>query len=92
MTLDHVKQTLDIVALDLSVATDKDNNPTDWFRQWDDTSRTAISVHKDTVAEIQADDKLSTLGIQTEERTSEKGEIYTSVRVVNYKNSIALSL
>jgi hypothetical protein len=83
MTIQDVKNKLGIATLELNTAKDKDGNPTDWMRHWNNDSREAVSIHKDLVGEIQADSNISSLGLQTETRTGEKGD-YQAHRIVKY--------
>lgn len=84
MTITQIKEKLALPTLDLNTANDKDGNPTQWMRAWDNENRVAVSIHKELIAEIQADGNLASLGLQTEKRTGAKGE-YTAHRVVKYK-------
>jgi hypothetical protein len=83
MNLQEIKNKIDIQKFELNTATDKDNNPTEWMRHWDNDNRVAVSIHKDLVGELQADANISSLGLQTEVRTGEQGD-YTAHRVVKY--------
>lgn len=84
MTLAQIKEKLGLQELALNTATDKDENPTDWMRAWDNDNRVAVSIHKELVEEIKADKNISSLGLQTEKRTGSKGD-YTAHRIVKYK-------
>lgn len=83
MNLSQIKSKLNIPALELNTANDKDNKPTDWMRHWDNDNRVAVSIHKELVAEIKADSNISSLGLQSEEREGSKGK-YTAYRIVKY--------
>lgn len=69
--------------LALNTAEDKDGNKTEWMRHWNDDKRVAISIHRDTVALIRANDpKANNLVLQAPEvRQGSKGE-YTAYRIV----------
>lgn len=82
MNLQQIKDALGIPALSLNTAKDKNDQPTDWMRHWDNDNRVAVSIHKDTVKAIQEKQEV-TLGLQTETRTGSKGE-YTAKRIVAY--------
>ena len=82
MLLDEVKAQLGIAQFNLNTAEDEAGNKTEWMRHWDNDNRVAVSLHKDTVAKIQAD-PTTNLGIQTEEREGSKGK-YTAHRIVAY--------
>ena len=78
----EIKSQLGVAQLNLTTSKDASNAPTEWMRHWNNDARVAISIHKDTVAAIQADPTCN-LGIQTEIRKAEKGD-YTSHRIVKY--------
>ena len=82
MDIIEVKAKLGFSSLQLNVAMDKDNKPTDWMRHWDNDKRVAVSIHKDTVTAIKADTSIN-LGLQTETRNGSKGA-YTAYRIVKY--------
>ena len=85
MTLNEVKKDLNIEVFNLNTANDSDGKPTDWLRHWDNDNRVAVSIHKDTFKIVKADKegKMSTLGIQTEEREGAQGP-YKAFRIVNF--------
>lgn len=82
MNIIEIKQELGIAQLNLNTAVDNAGKATDWMRHWDNDSRVAVSIHKDTVTAIKADASCN-LGIQTETRTGSKGD-YTAHRIVKY--------
>lgn len=84
MNLTQIKSKLNISALELNTANDKNDKPTDWMRHWDNDNRIAVSIHKELVAEIQKDSNMSSLGLQSEERDGSKGK-YMAYRIVKYK-------
>ena len=86
MNITELKSKLDIATLELNTANDKEGNPTDWFRHWDNDNRIAVSIHKELVDEIKADTNLASLGLQTETRQGSKGP-YKAHRIVKYKAS-----
>lgn len=91
MNIAQIKSTLGFPELALNTATNADGTPLkdengkegQWLRHWDNDSRTAVSIHKDLLTEIQADSTINTLGLQTETREGEKGN-YTAKRIVKY--------
>lgn len=85
MDITEVKAKLGYSSLQLNTAMDKDNKPTDWMRHWDNDARVAVSIHKDTVAAVKSDATLN-LGLQTEQRTGDKGA-YTAYRIVKYSEA-----
>ena len=83
MTITEIKSKLQITSLELNTATDANDNATEWMRHWDNDNRVAVSIHKELVSELQADANISSLALQTETRTGDKGD-YTAHRVVKY--------
>lgn len=84
MNLQQIKTQLAIPSLELNTANDKDGNPTSWMRHWENSSRVAVSIHKDLIAEIQQDKNINSLGLQKETLKGAQGE-YTAYRIVKYK-------
>lgn len=82
MTIEQIKEQLGMPVLNLNTAKDKDGQPTEWMRHWDNDNRVAVSIHKDTVKAIKTGNG-TTLGTQTETRTGAKGE-YKAIRIVQY--------
>ena len=83
MTLEQIKEKLGLTALELNTATDKDDNPTDWMRHWDNDNRVAVSIHKELVSILKADSNITSLGLQSEKRSGQKGE-YMAYRIVQF--------
>lgn len=83
MTIQEIKTQLSIPSLQLNTAKDINDQPTQWMRHWDNENRVAVSIHKELLAEIKADKTISSLGLQKEERTGEKGS-YMAYRIVKY--------
>jgi len=82
VNINEVKSELGYEVLNLNTANDKDGNPTEWLRHWDNDKRVAVSLHKDTFNAIKAGDA-TTLGLQHETRDGEKGS-YEAVRIVMF--------
>lgn len=80
MNISELKAKLGVETLNLNTAKDTNGNATDWLRHWDNDNRVAISIHKDTVAKIKAENP-STLGIQEETREGNQGA-YIAKRIV----------
>lgn len=80
-TIAEIKTQLGYAVLNLNTANDKDNQPTDWMRHWDNTNRVAVSLHKDTLAKIKANPSMPNLALQQETKTGAQGE-YTAMRIV----------
>lgn len=83
MNLSEIKSKLQIETLSLNTAMDKDNNPTEWMRHWDNENRVAVSMHKELVSELKADPEINSLGLQSETRQGSQGP-YTAFRVVKF--------
>lgn len=80
-TIAEIKGQLGYAVLNLNTALDKDNQPTEWMRHWDNTNRIAVSLHKDTLAKIQSNPSMPNLATQLETKTGAQGD-YTAVRIV----------
>ena len=92
-TLAEIKRVLGVEVLALNTPKDangniridnKTNAPTKWMRHWDNASRTAVSVHADTVAIIKANGpEAQHLVLQGPEVVAaESGQEYTRYRIV----------
>lgn len=80
-TITEIKKNLGYETLNLNTALDKDNQPTEWLRHWDNDNRVAVSLHKETFAKIKANPSMSNLAVQIEEREATQGA-YKAVRIV----------
>lgn len=83
MLLSDIKTKLGISQFNLNTAKDNEGNNTEWMRHWDNENRVAVSIHKDTVAELKKDPNLGPLGLQHEVRKGEQGD-YQAYRIVKY--------
>lgn len=93
--LTEIKKELGLEVLSLNTPTNEDgtvlidtktNAPTRWMRHWDNNRRIAVSIHKDTVAIIQAGGVGATnLVLQPgEERIAETSQTtYMAYRIVS---------
>lgn len=86
MDLKQIKAKLEIPQFELNTATNEAGDKTEWMRHWDNERRIAVSLHKDTVAELKANPKINSLGLQHEQRTGELGT-YESYRIVKYSEA-----
>ena len=91
MNLAQIKNTLGIVALDLTRTKDQDDKPTAWLRNWNNLNRSAVVIHEDTLALIKANPKLTTLALKSEKRMAEgtddePGMEYTNHIIINAEN------
>jgi hypothetical protein len=80
-TIAEIKNQLNYAVLNLNTANDKDNQPTQWLRHWDNDNRVAVSLHKDTLAKIQANPNMPNLAVQQEVKIGAQGN-YTAIRIV----------
>lgn len=80
-TIAEIKGQLGYAVLNLNTANDKDNQPTEWMRHWDNSNRVAISLHKDTLAKIKANPNMSNLVLQQETKSGAQGG-YKAIRIV----------
>lgn len=61
----------------------KASEKTEWLRQWDNENRVSVVIHEEALAKIQANPKISSLGIKETKKTGDKGE-YTVKTIVVY--------
>lgn len=80
-TIAEIKGQLGYAVLNLNTANDKDNQPTEWMRHWDNSNRVAISLHKNTLAKIKANPNMSNLVLQQETKSGAQGD-YKAIRIV----------
>lgn len=80
-TLNEAKAQIGVEVLNLNRATTEDGVATPWFRHWDNNTRVAVSIHEDSVKELQANPENGNVVVQTETRQAAKGE-YISHRLV----------
>lgn len=83
MKLQDIKTKLNIPTFELNTAKNEAGEATEWMRHWDNENRVAVSIHKDTVAELKKDSNLGGLGLQHEVRKGEQGD-YQAYRIVKY--------
>lgn len=83
MNIEQIKAQLAIPTLQLNASLGADKQPDGWLRHWENDTRTAVSIHKETFEEIKKNPAMDNLGIQEESRTGAKGE-YQALRIVAY--------
>lgn len=83
MNIQQIKSELSIPSLQLNVSLDADRKPTEWLRHWENDSRTAVSLHKDTFQKIKENPAMDNLGLQKGTGEAEQGK-YTTYRIVAY--------
>lgn len=84
--LAEVKRELGYEVLSLNAVTTESGEVTSWMKHWDNHSRVAVLVHKDTLALIKANASLTTLGLNTQVKQGAKGE-YIAKTIVIYKEA-----
>lgn len=82
-TLAEIKDVLGYNALNLNTVTTVSGEKTDWMKHWDNNSRVAVLIHKDTLAKVKANGAIATLGINTQIKQGAKGE-YVAKTIVAY--------
>lgn len=83
MNIEQIKAQLAIPTLQLNASKNAEGQADGWFRHWENDTRTAVSLHKETLEAIKADPSMDSLGLQSEVRSADKGE-YTAYRIVKY--------
>lgn len=72
--LSEIKSKLGVETLQLNTVITEGGDKTPWLKQWDNTSRIAVLIHKDTLARIKAEPGISTLGLNIQTKTGAQGE------------------
>jgi hypothetical protein len=84
--LAEIKSKLGVETLQLNTVITEGGDKTPWLKQWDNTSRIAVLIHKDTLAKIKAKPSISTLGLNIQTKTGTQGE-YTAKTICIYTES-----
>lgn len=79
MNLNEIKSALNVNVLNLKQAQDQDGQWTDWFKSWDNSSRTRIIAHRD-VSEVLGTS--SNLELKSENKISASGKAYTQHTII----------
>jgi len=85
MNLSEIKAKLGVENINLNRVVTEENEPTAWYKDWDNTNRVAILIHEDTLKEIK-ENKPTTLGIHEQTKTGAQGD-YTAKTIVLYKEA-----
>jgi hypothetical protein len=83
MNLSELKQQLGHESLNFNTVVTSEGVKTSWMKQWDNTNRIAILIHKDTLAKIKATPGLASLDFKTATKQGAQGE-YTAKTIVAY--------
>lgn len=83
MNLSELKRELGHETLNFTTVTTPAGEKTMWMKQWDNTNRVAVLVHKETLAKIRATPGSTALGIKTATKQGAQGE-YTAKTIVVY--------
>ena len=84
MNIEQIKANLGVSELKWRPSKKDGVVSTEWFRAWDNNTKTDVHVHKDVRAVAKNSDDMS---LQIEERRSEAGNIYKFVRIVRFDDS-----
>jgi len=83
MTLSELKSTLGHETFNFNIVKTAEGVSTQWLKQWDNTARIAVLIHKDTLAKIRATPSIGTLDYKTATKQGAQGE-YTARTIVAY--------
>lgn len=84
MTITEIKAQLGVEKLGLNWFTAEDGTKTPWLRNWDNSQRRAVLMHKDVDELLQAQPNYSNLDLKRETKTGEKGE-YENIVIIAFK-------
>lgn len=74
MNLTQIKQTLDIIALDLSISKDEKGDPTKWLRYWNNKTRISLVMHEDVFNHIKDHPDTTKLALKYEAKATKTGD------------------
>ena len=74
MTLTQIKQTLNIIALDLTRSKDDKDQPTPWLRYWDNKNRVSVVLHDDVLKHIKDHPDTTKLALKYEAKCTKTGD------------------
>jgi hypothetical protein len=83
MNLSELKSTLGHETFNFNIVKTSEGVETQWLKQWDNTTRIAVLIHKDTLSKIRATPGISTLNYKTATKQGAQGE-YTAKTIVAY--------
>jgi hypothetical protein len=86
MNLQQIKQQLGYETLNLNTVATATGEKTSWMKHWDNDSRVAVLIHKDTLAKLKTNRDCSSLGIKTAIKEGGKGE-YKAHTIVMYNEA-----
>jgi len=86
MTLSELKSTLGHETFGFNNVKTSEGVATAWFKQWDNTNRIAVLIHKDTLAKIRATPGILTLNYKEAIKQGAQGE-YTARTIVAYSEA-----
>ena len=85
MTISDIKAELNVASLNLSWFKAEDGTVTDWLREWDNTNRVAVLMHKDVDDILQDNPDYGTLGLKKTVKVGSGDEEFTNYVIVAYK-------
>ena len=83
MNLSELKSKLGHETFNFNIVKTAEGVSTQWLKQWDNTARIAVLIHKDTLAKIRATPSIGTLDYNTVTKQGAQGE-YTARTIVAY--------
>lgn len=75
MNIAQIKETLKIVALDLTRSKTEAGEATEWLRYWDNRNRVAVSVHQDVLTHIKEVPLTNKLALKYEAKVTKTGDM-----------------
>lgn len=83
MNLQEIKSELNKQSLNLNYVVTETGEKTAWLKDWNNTDRIAVLMHKDVLTAIKADPTITSLGINTQVKQGKQGE-YTAKTICVY--------
>jgi len=86
MNLSELKSKLGHETFNFNIVKTSEGVATPWLKQWDNTTRIAVLIHKDTLAKIRATPSIGTLDYRQATKQGAQGE-YTARTIIAYSEA-----
>jgi hypothetical protein len=91
MTLQDIKNKLNMNTLNLEWSMDESNTKTEWLKEWNNEARLMIVMHSETADKIKSDPQRSDLILHTESRISQTKQQEYQYHLIMVKDNVAFT-
>lgn len=85
-TIAEIKVELGVQTLNFNTVKTATGDSTSWLKDWNNDSRIAVLIHRDTLNAIKANSSVASLGVNTQIKQGAQGE-YVAKTIVLYKEA-----